>query len=539
MAEVRKKSKPTTLEQYLAAREKSEEQDTTDEELADIPEGTSDQQLRLEPIPSSARYNREADSDFVGPPRNPTPLATELGEGGDTYLPPGFIGEGGSTATLRQKVEQGKEQIKDKPEDEPAKTEEAAAADATKTFKKIGTGGGTGKAKLPSEVAYDEYVSALNDLKDKEMEAEDPAAQNIYRAAQDKARELYEARENRIAWASLAETIGTGLLKLGMAQTAKKGVDLSRIQWEKPTDWEPTLARYERRYMADVEAARKDYESARDAAEKAKGAEAKNLQRMAELKKDIYQEKLREEEKARDRAAEVEKERLRLEAEKEREKKRDKDAAKREAKQQERADTAARSARVSEARLRFNTDPDIKDLDAEIKKVSGQQSVFDRVSNALQASDLSSKSLDKLDLKLISDAGAAGIDLRTLKDELEKTETVLPKAAGGKSKEEEAAEKKKILEDYSYSFKQALDTLKVLRKQKTKQLLSTIDDPAVRAEVEADVAPTPSAEKKPETTKKLTTVKQLEDFAKREGVTLEVARKTLKNRGAVFEDEQP
>lgn len=476
---------------------------------------------------------------FVGPPNLAGPPASaampapvEIGEGGDEAT--AFDRE----ATLRQKIQQGAEQIKDKPADKPAETQEGAAADVTQTFKRVGTGGGQ-PSKSGSQLAYEDYEKALKELSDKEMQAEDPGAQNVYRKAQDEAKRLFEERENRVAWASLAETIGTGLLKLGMAQTAKKGVDLSKISWEKPTDWEPTLARYERRYMADVEAARKDYESARDAAEKAKGAEAKNLQRMAELKKDIYQQKLREEEKARDRAAELERERLRLDAERERERKRETDAAEREAKQQERADTAARSARVSEARLRLNTDPDIKDLDAEIKKVSGQQTVFDRISNALQASDLSSKSLDKLDLKLINDAGAAGIDLRTLKAELKKTETVLPKAAGGKSKEEESAEKKKILEDYSYNFKQALDTLKAQRKQRTDQLLSTIDDPAVRAEAAAEIAPAPSAQEKPKTTKKLTTVKQLEDFAKREGVTLEVARKTLESRGAVFEDEQP
>lgn len=420
---------------------------------------------------------------FVGPPDLAGPPAPAA-----SVPAPVEVGDGGDEITLRQKIQQGAEQIKDKPADKPAETQEGAAADVTQTFKRVGIGGGQ-PSKSGSQLAYEDYEKALKELNAKEMQAEDPGAQSVYRKAQDEAKRLFEERENRVAWASLAETIGTGLLKLGMAETAKKGVDLSRIQWEKPTDWEPTLARYERRYMADVEAARKDYVEAKDAAEKAKGAEAKNLQRAAELKKDIYEQKLRQEEKARDRAAEAEKERLRLEAEKERERKRDEATLSKERRQEGKDEAAARAGRISEARLRLNTDPELKDINEEIKKVSNQESVFARVSNALQASDLSSRSLDKLDLKLISDAGAAGIDLDALKKELEKTETVRPALLGGKSKEEEASEKKKIINEYTGTFRQALDQLRAQRKQRTDRLLSSIGDAEVKAEAAAEVAP--------------------------------------------------
>lgn len=380
----------------------------------------------------------------------------EIGEGGDTARV-GFRGapESGITEptedltdlesdvdSLEDRILRGQEEVESKPEDRPASTKEGAAADISNDFAKVGGSGG----KPESELRYSEYKEVQDKLSRKEMEAIDPEIKKQYIDAQEKARQLYEDRENRVAWASLAETIGTGLLKLGMAQTAKEGVDVSRIPWEKPTDWESKLSRYGKQYETELDRLRRNYLESKDEAETAKGAEAKILQRQAADAKDLYEGALRKEKEARDRQLQLDLADIRRRLEE------------RKIKAKQETQTTAQQQRIAEKEeeRKLKEEKELEEALSGVDKTLFTNQITEansaiqeakkryKAANTLINNLKNQKNLDPKNREALAKtygklAGEAGIDLDVIFDQLEQAEPTLkerlPEEFGGESKE--------------------------------------------------------------------------------------------------------
>lgn len=431
------------------------------------------------------------------------------------------------------------------PKEEPIQTTEEAASDISNTIKNVvqtpsktttteklrGKGPAASARRPGSEIAYDKYQELQKELSDKASAAIDPEIKRQYIDAQDKARELYDRRENIAAWASLAETIGTGLLKLGMAQTAKQGVDVSKIPWEKPTDVEAKYARYQRQYESDLDRLRKNYLDAKETAETAKGLEVKVAERKAADAKDLYQEALRKEKEERDRALQLQMLKMKLDEDKKQRELAGEKEAKKEALIASRELRAEQRAALEMGRFELQNNADYSQAKDDIKQYTKQYEAFQEVQNSLLSQgDFTAKNVQKLNQRVIQKAALAGIDLNELKEELDAVETFLPGAAGGKTKEQEMAEKRAILNKYEQSYQQAI--------YGAKQKVEGIEDDIINKYIkqvpkQAEPAPAPT---QPKASSRTITKAQLAEYVKQHNMKEEDARAFLANQGYSFED---
>lgn len=488
-------------------------------------------------------YNRfnESLSNVLARGRKSEPMP-EIGEGGDTAFlrSPGFIGppdlslkEGGDRATVGPKKPMGppdlsvregsdvgyldqypepgelEDEIPQTPEDKAQKTIATVLDTVSNNKDKLGKSpadvAGTESAddsgdqpETGSAVTFKEYSGISDQLKALKREEDDPAIKQKYTDAMDRAEKLYRDREDRVAWASLAETIGTGLLKLGMAQTAKQGVDLSKIQYEKPTDFEPTLSRYGRQYESSLDRARKEYQDTIAEARQKRGEERDALKEKAEALKLKYQSEVRAEEAEKDRVQRQREAEMRegvatkrleesekrqadraaaAEAERQRQDKIRQENYERGLAKEQRGQQAqiAKEAYSRQWQVSINEEKEAQ------KQLQEAQSL---ANDLAREQDVSPKSRKKFQEKYGERAGRAGIELSTLADRLEAEETG-PRIFGGKSTEEEQKAKQEVLKQLVLEKKNLLDNIR----QRRSELESRIAAPSPDIEAPAPTKP--------------------------------------------------
>jgi hypothetical protein len=434
-------------------------------------------------VPKSSTQQVESADKFIGPPNT-----TKDFEPDD------------SAATVADS-----EQTSETPEDNAQKTIATVLGAVSNNKDKLGkspAGAADDSGDQPktgSAVTFKEYSGISDQLKALKREEDDPAIKQKYTDAMDRAEKLYRDREDRVAWASLAETIGTGLLKLGMAQTAKKGVDLSKIPWEKPTDWEPRLSRYGREYESSLDRTRKEYQDTIAEARQKRGEERDALKEKAEALKLKYQSEVRAEEAEKERA-------LRLDLAEKQERAADRRAReaqdrqakldeKREKDRQDRIDAREEAQRRADERekrrtARATTNSLLTNTKAEEKATNNELIATQSLVNDLLAEDdLSPKSRQKLEQKYGDKAAKAGLSLSELTDKLAKEETSW-QVFGGRSRAEDKEAKQQALKQVVLEKKNMLDKIRDRKKELEAKLDATPDPDA---ETSAPSVPTKPA----------------------------------------------
>jgi hypothetical protein len=106
---------------------------------------------------------------------------------------------------------------------------------------------------MSEEPSEDEVQSIFKIMQERKRTAVDPVDLQEVTDAENTAKELYESRANRAEWLSVADRIGSALVKYNAAkQGLKHGVDMSGIKLENTNDWDKSIDRYGRDLDRDL-----------------------------------------------------------------------------------------------------------------------------------------------------------------------------------------------------------------------------------------------------------------------------------------------